>query len=181
MLRRISSLNVLIGCLALAAAVGYPFWYQAQTLQVAREAVTDAMTKILQAEILLRANSNEKFAYFPAAAPDKLPDALKLKDGTTLKDSIKDVAANFSYDVDWGHGDDQRALIVRAMTSDSGLQAGWPPLYYYYGPPQVPGDIDSFDPTKGIDEKVRGHPVGVLNLIVVGAHNFFGIADFLHL
>jgi hypothetical protein len=154
MVRLISSLNWLVGFLALAAAFAYPFYHQT-TVAAAEDAVSKAVDKIVQAERLERQAPNGKFFYFRT---DALPDRVK----SDVQAAANGLAANFVYDADQDPGHE---LIIRAMTSNAGLQAGWPPVLYVYEVHDVSGLPAEGDHAAGEPKKLSGQSVGLLAVL----------------
>ena len=106
MLRVLASINWMIGCLALAAAVAYPFYHQV-TVEKAKTAATAALDRIVQGERLYNAQSNGAFVYFQSNKPEMIRSGLHI--------TLAGLETDFLYDA---YQDREHPLVVRAMSND---------------------------------------------------------------
>ena len=153
MLRLVASLNWLIGCLAVAVAVAYPFYYQAQ-VATAKTAASAAMDQIVQAERLKAFEPKGNVVYFRTNQQGIISG--------TLGVPLKDAAANFVYDA---YSDKTHTLVLRAMTSDAAMRAGQAPLLYTYAVGDVSGFPKEGGHAEGSWERLSGQSVGLLALV----------------
>ena len=153
MLRVITSLNWLIGCVALALAAAYPFYYQAGVAE-AKTAASTTMDQIVQAERLKAFEPNGSVVYFRMNRQDIIR--------TTLQVPLVGAAADFTYD---SYSDHDHALVVRAMTSDAALRRGRPPLLYTYAVSDVNGLPKEGGHAEGTWERLSGKSIGLLALV----------------
>ena len=120
-LRVLASLNWAIGCLALAGAVVYPFYYDVMLTRT-KTAVAAAVDQIVQGERLRSFAPGSKFLYFRANQGEIMRKSLRV--------TLAGPAADFNYDAS---SDRDHVLVIRAVSSDAALRAGRvPPLLYTY-------------------------------------------------
>lgn len=151
MLRLIASINWMIGCLALAAAVAYPF-YQQVTVEKAKAAAAAAVDRIVQGERLYNAQSNGAFVYFQSNKPEMIRSSLQI--------TMAGLETDFLYDT---YSDREHLLVVRAVSNDMAVRAGRiPPLLYTYSvtkPSELPTEGK---PAQGQWARLSGKSAGLL-------------------
>jgi len=131
LIRILTSINWVIGTLALIAALAYPFVNQYLVVPVTQavgKGIVDQIAKE-QREHFVRF---EKYIYFPPSGP-VFEKAMRALNRTEL-DPDFDIEA---------YADDENSLVIRATTAPSLLRKGWVgPMVYEYKI-RVPGDTGS--------------------------------------
>lgn len=120
-LRIVTSLNWLVGTLAIGAAGLLPFVERSLSLDAARAEAEAAVLRLADAEKKVFPKF-ERFVFFTAQAQDSAQAAKAL--------GIAIPSGDFIFDA---NADAENALVIRAFTSPAALQRGaLPPLLYRY-------------------------------------------------
>ncbi len=153
-LRLLTSLNWLVGTLAIGVAILLPFYREMQ-VQTSKAELENAVGRIVVAERWLFDHGRSSLAYFRYNQLDALQRELKLNPPLSND--------NFSYEV---YGDESNVLVVRSITSQSAQGSGrLPMLMYVYKAAQVE-DLPSEDQYTVGGEwlKLSGRKAGLLAL-----------------
>jgi hypothetical protein len=123
MIRLFTSLNWVIGTLAVVAAVIFPLAHEKAFLWEFRNTVETNVKKIAEIEAT-RPQTNQSFHYFSSSEPGEFVRAMRILNLEEIKAGDFDIQA-FSTDND--------ALVIRAITSLDTMRKGYaPPMMYEY-------------------------------------------------
>ena len=151
MVRGLASINWLVGCLTLAAAIGYPFYHQVM-VDKAKSAAAAALDRMVQSERLYSLAANGAFVYFPVSKPEVIKG--------TLRVALSGTETDFVYDA---YSDREHPLVVRAMSSDAAVRTGrLPPLLYSYAVSDAADLPKEGRQAQGEWQKLSGKSVGLL-------------------
>ncbi|MEI8394244.1 MAG: hypothetical protein WCF85_05870 [Rhodospirillaceae bacterium] len=155
-LRLFTSLNWMVGTLALGGAILLPFQRDMQVAAAKTEAES-AVDRIVKAERGLLDRGRSRLSYFRANQQEQLQRELKLNPPLSSN--------NFSYEV---YGDRTNLLLIRAVTSQAALSEGrLPPLCFVYKAEHANELPQDDQQTVGGEWlKLSGQKAGLLALVV---------------